>query len=87
MTLLGRKFHSPKTTDAHQWKKVEALVELGFYFHSVYRDTPEGGRRVAPYPRTLREVAAFAQEFRAQAVSKQPSCWRSERTGVLAVLE
>jgi hypothetical protein len=67
MVMLGRKFRSPKTSDIAQWKKVQALVERGFYFQSVYRATPEGGKRAVPYPRTLREVTVFAQEFVEQA--------------------
>ncbi len=63
------------------------MVELGFYFQSIYRQTPEGGKRVVPYPRTLQEVAAFAQEFHEQAASKRPDSWGSERTAVLGSLE
>lgn len=84
--MLGRKFHSPKITDLKQWKKVQLLVELGFYFQSVYRATPEGGLRVVPYPRTIQEVEAFAHEFREQAVSRQPTAWRSARTAKIGSL-
>jgi hypothetical protein len=86
MTMLGRKFHSPKSSNEKQWKKVRRLAELGFYFQSVYRATPEGGKRVAPYPKTLQEVEAFAQEFREQAVSQQPAAWHSARTAAIGSL-
>ena len=86
MTMLGRKFHSPKSSDAKQWKKVQILAELGFYFQSVYRATPEGGKRVASYPRTIQEIEAFVQEFREQAISQQPSAWRSARTAAIGSL-
>ncbi|WP_074206395.1 hypothetical protein [Parasphingorhabdus marina] len=47
---LTRKFKPPKSTDAKQWKKVEALVRHGFLFWSLSE----------PYPETLEEVPAFA---------------------------
>ena len=84
--MLGRKFHSPKNSDEKQWKKVQRLAELGFYFQSVYRAMPEGGKRVAPYPKTLQEVEAFAHEFREQAVSQQPAAWHSARTAAIGSL-
>jgi len=87
MVMLGRKFHSPKNTNTVQWKKVQALAERGFYFQSVYRANPEGGKQVVPYPRTVKEVPAFAAEFKDQALTVQPTTWSSQRTGLLGLLK
>ena len=67
MTTLGRKFHTPKSGDRAQWKKIQVLVEHGFTFDSVYRTTESGGKVAVPYPRTLAEVPAFVAEFQGQA--------------------
>jgi hypothetical protein len=72
MTTLGRKFHTPKTGDRAQWKKVHVLVEHGFTFDSVYRATESGGKVAVPYPRTLAEVPAFVAEFQSQARTPTP---------------
>jgi hypothetical protein len=85
--MLGRKFHSPKASDVTQWKKVRMLVEHGFFFQSVYRTTPEGGKRVAPYPRAPADVASFVHEFSDQAEPKQPTAWATPRTNVLGEIK
>jgi hypothetical protein len=87
MTMLGRKFHSPKASDLAQWKKVRMLVEHGFFFQSVYRAAPEGGKRVAPYLSSLSEVASFVLEFSDQAESKQPAAWATPRTNALGEIK
>jgi hypothetical protein len=71
MTVLGRKFHTPKSADRAQWKKVQVLVEHGFTFDSVYRATESGGKVAVPYPTTLAEVPAFVAEFQGQAVARR----------------
>lgn len=87
MTMLGRKFHAPKKTDLHQWKKVQYLAERGFLFQSVYKQTPEGGKQVVPYPRTLKEAPAFVAIYATQAVAGSPSVWRSPRTASLGYIK
>ena len=72
LVLLGRKFHNPKSTDIPQWKKVQALVECGFFFDPVYRATETGAKVAVPYPRTQAEVPAFVAEFKSQARQPQP---------------
>ena len=72
LVKLGRKFHTPKSTDVAQWRKVQLLVEHGFFFESVYRVTESGGQVAVPYPRTLAEVPAFVAEFKSQAHLPQP---------------
>lgn len=72
LVTLGRKFHTPKSTDVAQWRKVQLLVEQGFFFESVYRATESGGHVAVPYPRTLAEVPAFVAEFQSQAMRPQP---------------
>ena len=69
--MLGRKFHAPKSTDVAQWRKVQLLVEHGFFFDSVYRATELGRKVAVPYPRTLAEVPAFVAEFKSQAHQPQ----------------
>jgi len=72
LVTLGRKFHTPKSTDVAQWRKAQLLVEHGFFFDSVYRATESGGRVAVPYPRTMAEVPAFVAEFKSQAQRPQP---------------
>lgn len=67
MVMLNRKFSSPKQRDVKQWKKVQQLVEHGFYFFSVYRTAANGKKITVPYPAHLSEVPAFVQEFSAQS--------------------
>ena len=78
LVALERKFHTPKSADVAQWRKVQLLVEHGFIFQSVYRATESGGRVTVPYPRTLAEVPAFVAEFKSQAEQPQPAC-RNQR--------
>jgi hypothetical protein len=75
MVMLNRKFSSPKRKDAEQWRKVQLLVEHGFYFFSVYRTASNGKKIPVPYPERLADVAAFAREFNSQSAlrSKGPS--------------
>ncbi len=73
LVTLGRKFHAPKSTNSAQWRKVQLLVEHGFFFDSVYRATESGGNVAVPYPRTLAEVPAFVAEFKSQARRPLPS--------------
>ncbi len=73
LVTLGRKFHAPKSTDLAQWRKVQLLVEHGFFFDSVYRATESGGKVAVPYPRTVGEVPAFVAEFKPQAQRPQPT--------------
>jgi len=72
LVTLGRKFHTPKSTDVAQWRKVQLLVENGFFFDSVYRATESGGKVAVPYPRTMAEVPAFVAEFKSQAQRPLP---------------
>ena len=67
MAMLNRKFSSPKQRDTKQWKKVQQLVELGFYFFSVYRTAANGTKIPVPYPASASEVPAFAREFSSQS--------------------
>ena len=61
---LSRKFSTPKSRDIEQWRKVEALVQAGFYFQSLYEMDANGKRnnRVM-YPVRLREVQAFVARY------------------------
>jgi hypothetical protein len=72
LVTLGRKFHTPKSTNVAQWRKIQLLVEHGFFFESVYRSTESGGWVAVAYPRTLAEVPAFVAEFKFQALLPQP---------------
>jgi len=72
MTMLGRKFHTPRHSDREQWKKVELLVKHGFRFETVYRAINSGGQIAVPYPRSLSEVRDFVAEFRGQALHPEP---------------
>jgi len=67
LVILGRKFHTPKSTNRAQWRKVQLLVKHGFFFQSVYR-----AFIAVSYPRTLAEVPAFVAEFKSQAQPPQP---------------
>jgi hypothetical protein len=67
MTMLNRKFSSPKQRDVEQWRKLQQLVELGFHFFSVYRLAANGKKIPVPYPARLSDVQAFAKEFGAQS--------------------
>jgi len=85
--MLGRKFHAPKMKEIAQWKKVQYLAEQGFLFQSVYKPSPFGGAQVVPYPRTLKEVTAFAAAYRDQALTTSPSAWSTPRTAVLEYMK
>ena len=67
MIMLNRKFSSPKSRDVEQWKKVDYLVQHGFYFFSVYR-TAENGKKISvPYPARLADAPSFVKEFMGQS--------------------
>lgn len=51
--IMGRAFKAPKSSDAEQWKKVEALWRAGFRFWSAWNTDAE------PLPSRLREVDDF----------------------------
>jgi hypothetical protein len=51
---MGRSFTAPKKADVEQWKKVAALWNAGFRFHS-YRSHPDAEK----LPEKLRDVADF----------------------------
>lgn len=51
---MGRSFKAPKHRDTEQWRKVAALWQAGFRFHS-YRSQPQAER----LPERLREVEDF----------------------------
>jgi hypothetical protein len=53
---MGRSFTTPKKTDVEQWKKVEALWNAGFRFHS-YRGQPDAER----LPARFKDVASFVR--------------------------
>ncbi len=63
LSWLGRTFRAPKRSDVKQWKKVEALWQAGYRFHSY------GGR---PLPDTLKEAEALIAERRASLITKRP---------------
>jgi hypothetical protein len=69
-----------------QWKKVQFLAAHGFLFQSIYIPSPEGGKQVVPYPRTLREATAFVVTYRDQAALTSPSSWRTLRTVALGYI-
>jgi hypothetical protein len=56
---VGRKFKTPKRSDASQWEKVKFLFSNGFHFQSVYVD----GKRI-PYPDTLEEAKEFVKKYK-----------------------
>uniref|UniRef100_UPI00402B6970 hypothetical protein n=1 Tax=Methylomonas sp. PHL2-19 TaxID=3438878 RepID=UPI00402B6970 len=83
MTMLGRKFHAPKKTEAMQWKKIQLLAAHGFLFQSIYIPSPAGGSQVVPYPRTLKEAITFVATYRDQAFHP----WRIPRTAALGYIK
>lgn len=54
---MGRSFKAPKTSDAEQWRKVQALYAHGFRFFT-YHSYPEA----PPLPERYRDVASFVVE-------------------------
>jgi len=54
LSWMGRTFKAPRRSDVEQWRKVEALWNAGFRFHS-YRSHPGA----EPLPDRLREVEDF----------------------------
>jgi DNA-directed RNA polymerase subunit RPC12/RpoP len=66
MTMLSRKFSTPKSKDIPQWKKVEHLVRNGFRFYSFYEKTETGGSWVR-YPTRLADVNDFVERYKGMA--------------------
>jgi len=65
---LGRHFKPPKKTDNAQWKKVEYLIEHGFFFQTIYERRDDTGDYKASYPKTLAEAKDFVVKYKRQAV-------------------
>ena len=55
--LVGRKFKPPRRSNVAQWAKVEALVNLGFRFDTIY----DADGAIIPYPSSERGIPAFAK--------------------------
>ncbi|KAA9001095.1 hypothetical protein FJU30_07510 [Affinibrenneria salicis] len=70
MTGLSRKFATPARSDIRQWKKVQYLVEHGFFFQSVYRLSEGGGYCKVAYPASLADAREFVRLYAAQAIAR-----------------
>jgi DNA-directed RNA polymerase subunit RPC12/RpoP len=86
MTMLGRKFHTPKMTAIDQWKKVQYLARHGFLFQSIYKTGSSGSGGTVPYPVSLAEAPQFVLEYRDQAVEASPTAWATPRTAILGTM-
>jgi hypothetical protein len=69
MLMVDKKFAAPKMADVPQWKKVQYLIEHGFFFQSVYAPIAPGVSLRVKYPKTLAEAKRFVIEHQAQAIS------------------
>jgi DNA-directed RNA polymerase subunit RPC12/RpoP len=70
MVRLSRKFSASTATDTVQWKKVQFLVEHGFFFQSIYEPTESGGQQRTSYPTTYEQAKEFVVAFKSQAVNR-----------------
>ena len=62
---LGRNFKAPRKNDLAQWKKIEYLIDHGFYFQKVRPDRSSSDS--IPYPRTLAEAKVFVVKYKQYA--------------------
>ena len=62
---LGRNFKAPRKNDASQWKKVEYLIEHGFFFQKIR--PIKGSYESIPYPKTLAEAKVFVVKYKQYA--------------------
>jgi len=58
---LGRHFKAPRKTNLAQWKKIEFLIEHGFFFQKIRID--KNSYESVPYPRTLAEAKVFVKRY------------------------
>ena len=68
-TRVDVRFRAPRKADDKQWKKVEFLLQHGFYFQKVYRRIATGAYLRVPYPRNLAEARRFVVEFKSQSTT------------------
>jgi len=60
MILVNHKFRPPKKSDSSGWKLAKLLIDNGFRFGAVYRDSKR-----MQYPKTLEEAEDFLKFYKA----------------------
>ncbi len=70
----GRHFKPPQCSDELQWRKVEYLLEHGFWFHHVLDE-----KEYVPYPKDLKEAQKFVEKYRAQASQEAVNMYQESR--------
>lgn len=73
MKELSHNFRPPKKNDIAMWNVVNFLVDHGFTYHHIYRNTKDAnGLRViespVAYPTKMADAQLFVEEFKEQAV-------------------
>lgn len=66
LTMLSRKFKTPKQSDGKEWAKIKYLIEHGFRFYS---DIPSkhGVHQRVKYPETMQQAYELVEKYKKDA--------------------
>ena len=74
MILLPHRFRPAKKTDDEKWRTVKYLIENGFLYQHLYKETRYKNMDVPEnyidYPETLREAKEFVEKYKERAIKK-----------------